>query len=246
MDLWLKAEWPAPDGVIAGTTLRDGGVSEGRYQSLNLAAHVGDAVERVAENRQRFAVACRLPDEPVWLSQVHGTAVLNDPLPEELHAEADSVICRRTGAVAAVLTADCLPVLFASLDQPEVAAAHAGWRGLASGVLEATVATMQSRPARVLAWLGPAISQRFFEVGPEVRQQFCDRDPAAMVYFVLNDRGRWQADLFGLARQRLQKAGVRRVFGGGHCTFADPQRFFSYRRDGECGRMCSFVYRNTA
>jgi YfiH family protein len=241
MKPWLKADWPAPAGIIAGTTLRTGGVSSGRYNSLNLGAHVGDASASVAENRRRFLEACDLPQEPVWLTQVHGTRVIIDP-----PAASATGGCGAPGRrhVCAVLTADCLPVLFASLDDTEVAAAHAGWRGLLNGVLEATVSAMTARPGRILAWLGPAISQASFEVGPEVREQFCDRDAAAAVHFAKNARGRWQADLYGLARQRLQTAGLRQVYGGGFCTFADTQRFFSYRRDGKCGRMCSFVFRN--
>jgi YfiH family protein len=241
---WLKADWPAPTGVVAGTSLRTGGVSTGTYNSLNLGAHVGDKSASVEENRRRFRKACDLPQEPAWLSQVHGTRVIIDPIELMDPPEADAVLGRGAGTVCAILTADCLPVLFASQDDNEVAAAHAGWRGLLNGVLEATVSAMTARPGRILAWLGPAISQASFEVGPEVRAQFCNRDAAAAVHFAKNARNRWQADLYGLARQRLQTAGLRQVYGGGLCTYADPQRFFSFRRDGECGRMCSFVYRN--
>lgn len=241
---WLRADWPAPAGVVAGTSLRTGGVSIGRHSSLNLGAHVGDACASVAENRRRFLQACDLPQEPVWIGQVHGTKVIVDPPGDADSPEADAVLGRSAGTVCAVLTADCLPVLFASLDDNEVAAAHAGWRGLLNGVLEATVSTMTARPGRILAWLGPAISQASFEVGPEVQELFCDRDAAAAVHFKANAQGRWQADLYGLARQRLQTAGLRQVYGGGFCTYTDAQRFFSYRRDGECGRMCSFVFRN--
>ncbi|MDH5500220.1 MAG: peptidoglycan editing factor PgeF [Gammaproteobacteria bacterium] len=243
---WLKADWPAPPGVVAGTTLRSGGVSEGPFASLNLAAHVGDQSGHVAANRRRFLKECALPAEPTWLSQVHGSTVCVDTKPANPSLEADAMLCREKGAVAAVLTADCLPVLFASTADDEVAAAHAGWRGLAAGVLENTVLAMQSPAERIIAWLGPAISQLAFEVGSEVREQFCDLEPAAAAHFLRNDRGRWQADLYGLARQRLAAAGVLRIYGGGLCTYADSARFFSYRRDGECGRMCSFVFRNAA
>lgn len=240
---WLKADWPAPAGVVAGTSLRSGGVSSGPYDSLNLGYHVGDSAGCVEENRRRFLETCKVPAEPVWLSQVHGTRVIVDPPRTAIPPQADAVLVRRAGEVCAVLTADCLPVLFTSQDGDEVAAAHAGWRGLLNGVLEATVAAMIAPPGRILAWFGPAISQPSFEVGPELRDQFCDRDPAAAVHFARNARGRWQADLYGLARQRLEAAGLRQVFGGGLCTYTDRQRFFSYRRDGECGRMCSFVFR---
>lgn len=246
MSLWLQADWPAAANIVAGTTIRSGGVSESVYASLNLAAHVGDDSSHVAQNRRRFIKAAGLPAEPVWLNQVHGARVLVDPLASSGPATADGVLCSSPGTVAAVLTADCLPVLFASLDDTEVAAAHAGWRGLAAGVLEASVSSMQAEPGRILAWLGPAISQAAFEVGDEVRERFCDLDADCAGHFIANDRRRWQADLYGLARRRLAAAGVTQVFGGRYCTFADQDRFFSYRRDGECGRMCSFVFRNPA
>jgi len=241
---WLNADWPAPPGVVAGTTFRYGGVSTGPYESLNLAAHVGDDAAAVAENRRRFIAFCGLPEEPVWLDQVHGRHVIAVPTPGAVAA--DGMMTRTSEVVCAVLTADCLPVLFASVDGSVVAAAHAGWRGLVAGVLEATIAAMAEPPETLLAWLGPAIAQPAFEVGPEVREQFCDRDAAAAAHFLPNARNRWQADLYGLGRQRLRAAGLPQVYGGGHCTHADGQRFFSYRRDGQCGRMCSFVFRYTA
>jgi YfiH family protein len=244
MSLWLQADWPAHGELIAGTTLRNGGVSGGPYASLNLAAHVGDDSGHVAQNRRRFIEAAGSPAQPLWLNQVHGATVLRDPRVSQ--EAADGVVCTEPGSVAAVLTADCLPVLFASTVEAEVAAAHAGWRGLAAGILEATVHAMKTDPARIRAWLGPAISQPAFEVGQEVRERFCDLDPACAGHFLSNDRRRWQADLYGLARHRLTAAGVTEIYGGGHCTFRDKERFFSYRRDGECGRMCSFVFRNPA
>jgi YfiH family protein len=246
MSLWLQANWPGPDNLIAGTTFRSGGVSEGPYTSLNLAAHVDDDSGHVAQNRRRFIDAAGLPAQPLWLNQVHGSTVLRDPLVSREPGPADGAVCSKPGSVAAVLTADCLPVLFASMDDAEVAAAHAGWRGLATGILEATIHAMKTDTARLLAWLGPAISQPAFEVGSDVRERFCDLDPACAGHFVSNDRRRWQADLYGLARHRLVAAGVTRIYGGGHCTFSDEERFFSYRRDGDCGRMCSFVFRNAA
>jgi len=204
----------------------------------------GDDVAAVRENRRRLVVSCGLPEEPAWLDQVHGRHVITAPTP--IAVAADGMTTRTSGVVCAVLTADCLPVLFASRDGSSVAAAHAGWRGLVAGVLEATVAAMGEPPETLLAWLGPAIAQPAFEVGPEVREQFCDRDAAPTAHFRQNARHRWQADLYGLARQRLRAMGVRQVYGGGLCTHADSQRFFSYRRDGQCGRMCSFVFRKPA
>ena len=238
---WLEPDWPAPPGVVAGTTLRGGGASRGPYASLNLGAHAGDDPDAVRSNRRRFVEACGLPAAPPWLRQVHGTRVITEGA--EPDTPADAIVGNSPGAVCAVLTADCLPVVFASADGGKIAAAHAGWRGLAAGVLEATVAALAAPAGDLLAWLGPAISQPAFEVGDEVREAFLQSDPRAAGYFQENERGRWQADLYGLARLRLERCGVTRVFGGGRCTFGEPDHFFSYRRDGQCGRMATFVYR---
>jgi YfiH family protein len=241
---WIPANWAAPDCVVAGTTLRHGGVSGGSFKSLNLGALSGDDDNAVRENRSRFRAICELPSEPRWLRQVHGTNVEIEP-PSGETPQADAAITRHPGVVCVVLTADCLPVLLASADGAELAVAHAGWRGLAGGVLEATVREMSADPADLIVWLGPAISQPAFEVGHEVRQEFLAHDPAAEKCFVANERGRWQADLYGLARMRLAGLGIGHVSGGEHCTFLEPERFFSYRRDGACGRMASFVFRRT-
>ncbi len=239
---WVPASWSAPDGVVAGTTLRHGGVSGGNYSSLNLGSRGEDDADAVMQNRKRFASYCNLPAEPRWLRQVHGNRVVVEPSPGET-PEADAAITRRAGVVCAVLTADCLPVILASSDGSALAIAHAGWRGLANGILDATVRAMAVSPAGLVAWLGPAISQAAFEVGDEVREQFLDGDQAAEACFAANERGRWQADLYGLARLRLGKLGVAAVTGGEFCTYSEPERFFSYRRDGACGRMASFVFR---
>lgn len=240
---WIPANWSAAAGVVAGTTLRHGGVSRGSYRSLNLGAFGQDDADAVSENRERFRSLCNLPSEPRWLRQVHGTTVVTEPPPGET-PEADAAITRQAGVVCVVLTADCLPVILASGDGTELAVAHAGWRGLAGGVLEATVHGMSADPADLVAWLGPAISQPAYEVGGEVRQEFVAQDPAAEGCFVANERARWQADLYGLARMRLDRLGVGRVSGGEYCTFSEPGRFFSHRRDGACGRMASFVFRD--
>ncbi len=242
---WLRAEWPAPPGVQAGTTYRSGGRSTGAYESLNLAAHVDDDANIVNANRQQFIEHCGLPAAPSWICQVHGTRVATDPLPGE-YPEADAIVSRQRQTVCAVLTADCLPVVFATSDGTEIAVAHAGWRGLLHGVLEAVVNDMQAPAAAIVAWLGPAISQPAFEVGDEVREQFVALHPASQRFFDANTNDRWQADLYGLARHRLALAGVRQVFGGGLCTFSDAEAFFSYRRDGQCGRMATFVFRGEA
>ena len=238
--MWIPADWPAPPGIVAGCTTRAGGVSAGRYASLNLGAHTGDDAGAVSENRRRFRAECGLPAEPLWLTQVHGNEVAIDPA---AGAAVDAATTREADKVCVVMIADCLPVLFVDTSGEQIAAAHAGWRGLASGVLENTVSTFTCAKSAIMAWLGPAISQRAFEVGDDVRRAFTRHDSAASAFFVANGRGRWQADLYGLARLRLGNAGVTRIFGGGFCTFGDPDRFFSYRRDGQCGRMAGFVFR---
>jgi hypothetical protein len=238
---WIRADWPAPDGIVAGTTTRAGGASTGAFESLNLGAHVGDEPHRVAENRRRFVAACGLATEPDWLTQVHGTAVRPAGAAEPV--EADAAVARAAGSTVAVLTADCLPILLCADGGEEFAAIHAGWRGLAAGIVAATVSGMATPPERLLAWLGPAISQSAFEVGSEVRAAFVATDAGAGECFLPNERGRWQADLYALAGRRLRAVGVHALYGGGFCTFADRERFFSYRRDGQCGRMATFIHR---
>ncbi len=239
---WVPADWPVPDNVIGGTTLRTGGVSEGQFESLNLAAHVGDDPAAVTENRRRFGNQYSLPAEPVWLRQVHGAVVaLGDSAPSL--PEADAIVATQADVVCAVLTADCLPVLLATADGSAIAAAHVGWRGLCAGILEETISSLAVASEQILAWLGPAISQPAFEVGGEVREQFVSQLDAAAECFSENSSGRWQADLLGLAVLQLRRCGVMQFFGGGHCTHAEPERFFSYRRDGRCGRMATFIYR---
>jgi YfiH family protein len=240
-DGWIRADWPVSDSVVAGTTTRVGGVSNGVFASLNLGAHVGDDPAAVAENRSRFVTMCDLPAEPAWLTQVHGTTV--SVAGETSAAEADAAIARHPAAVVAVLTADCLPILLCARSGEEIAAIHGGWRGLAGGVLTTTLSQMVTAPDALIAWLGPAISKSAFEVGDEVRQAFVDLEAAAGRCFEPNEQGRWQADLYGLARLQLRMAGVGAVYGGEYCTYRESGRFFSYRRDGECGRMASFVCR---
>ena len=234
---WLTPKWPAPGQVRAISTSREGGVSTGPYSSMNLGDHVHDDPVAVAENRHRLAEMLALPAEPLWMTQVHGIEVLG--------AEgecADARIVGRPGQVAVVMTADCLPVLFCDRQGREVAAAHAGWRGLVAGILEKTVAHMQAESEDILAWLGPAIGPTAFEVGDEVRQAFLEHDPQAQAAFVPSPQGRWLADIFLLARQRLASAGIMQVYGGGMCTYSDAERFYSFRRDGATGRMASLIW----
>ena len=235
---WIAADWPAPDGVVAGCTTRQGGHSNGDYSSQNLGGHVGDRAESVARNRTALSDFLQLPGEPCWLEQVHGAAVVTAGRSDTPKADASVAVDNQ---VSVVMTADCLPVLLCSLDSDCVAAAHGGWRGLAAGILFRTVAEMPAKPQRLIAWLGPAISQNAFEVGSEVRQAFVDQYADAARCFRKNEAGRWQADLYGIARLQLAMAGVSAVFGGDFCTATDEERFFSYRRDGNCGRMASLI-----
>ncbi|ROP49824.1 hypothetical protein EDF81_4040 [Enterobacter sp. BIGb0383] len=237
----IVPQWPLPEGVAACSSTRIGGVSLAPYDSLNLGAHCGDNPEHVEENRRRLFAAGALPSNPVWLEQVHGTHVLSlDGGPYD-SKRADASYSRTPGTVCAVMTADCLPVLFCNLDGTEVAAAHAGWRGLCEGVLEETVSRFSDKPGNILAWLGPAIGPTAFEVGPEVRDAFMAKDPQAATAFHPHGE-KYFADLYQLARQRLANAGVEQVYGGEHCTFSQPEDFFSYRRDKTTGRLASFIW----
>lgn len=237
----LVPDWPAPAGVRACVSTREGGVSRAPYASLNLAAHVGDEPGAVLENRRRLHEALALPAEPTWLDQVHGVRVL-DLDADASDRRADAALTRREGVVCAVLTADCLPVLFCDRQGSLVAVAHAGWRGLQAGVLEATVAGTALPGGRLMAWLGPGIGPRSFQVGPEVRKAFVALDPAADCCFRRGPGDRYLADLYALARRRLAAVGVAEVYGGGLSSFDDPVRFYSYRREGRTGRMASLIW----
>jgi YfiH family protein len=237
---WLTPDWTLPQGVAARQTLRGGGVSVPPYDSLNLGDHVGDQPQSVAENWCRVSVG--LPGEPIRLAQVHGISVV-DAATVQGRVEADACFTRQPGVVCSIMTADCLPVLFCADDGSAVAAAHAGWRGLQAGVLEATVAALALPPERLWCWLGPAIGPAAFEVGEEVRVAFVQDCPAdAQAFRPGLQPGKWYADIFQLARLRLQRAGLRRIAGGGICTVSDPARFFSYRRDGVTGRMATMIW----
>ncbi len=215
MNDWIAADWDAPRQIVAGTTLRTAAAN-----------------------------TLPLPGEPCWLSQVHGTKVISAGHFDE-PPEADASVKGSDLFSCVVRTADCLPVLMCSKDGMVFAAAHAGWRGLAAGVIEKTISTLGIDPADLLVWLGPAISQAAFEVGDEVREVYLSHDSLASTCFEANARGRWQADLYGLARQRLQALGVTAVSGGEFCTYRDEERFYSYRRNPDCGRLVSFIGLNT-
>jgi YfiH family protein len=240
---WIEPEWPAPRGVRALITTRAGGVSRGAYAGFNLGLRSGDAIEAVVRNRATLRQW--LPAEPLWLRQVHGTSVVEADGANEM-PEADAAFSRRPGTVCAVLTADCLPVLLCDERGTVIAAAHAGWRGLCAGVIEQTLRAMDRPPAALLAYLGPAIGPAAYEVGAEVRAAFIaaaqggDAETAAA--FAPGNSGKYYADLYALARLRLARSGVRRIYGGGYCTLTERERFYSYRRDGATGRMASLIW----
>ena len=239
---WIKPDWQLPPGVQAAISLRSGGVSQGGFASLNPAAHVGDDPEAVSANRAIICQQLALPAEPVWLNQVHGTDVVRA---DQVFAtpEADASYTRESGVVCVVLTADCLPVLFCGDGGEVIAAAHAGWRGLHAGVIDQTLKAMDCRQVRV--FLGPAIGPADFEVGDEVREAFVSRHSANADAFVAIAQGKWLADIYRLARNNLQALGVDQVEGGDCSTVSDPQRFYSYRRDGaRTGRMASLIWRS--
>jgi hypothetical protein len=256
-DSGIIPDWPAPANVRALQTTRDGGVSVGTYATFNLGDHVGDDPVDVARNRALLRAA--LPSDPVWLKQVHGNFVADADRTVGV-PDADASVARKACVICAVMTADCLPLLLCDEAGTVVAAAHAGWRGLAGGVVDATVKAMNVAPERLLVWLGPAIGPAVFEVGEEVRQAFMAHDPEAAKAFVpatafhaQNSQlltphsspltnNKWLADIYLLARQRLALLGVKRVYGGGLCTYADAERFYSYRRDQATGRMASLIW----
>lgn len=247
---WITPDWPAPASVRATSTTRGGGVSRGPYASFNLGMHVGDDPRAVAENRLQLRTELHLPREPRWLAQVHGASVLT--LEEVAGKQAggapgtsptgDGAITRMPGQACVVMTADCLPMLFCDRAGKTIAAAHGGWRGLAAGILENTVAAMHTPAADILAWLGPAIGPEAYEVGDEVRAALTKDHPEADQAFEPRATGKWLCDLYLIASQRLRQAGVTHIYGGGFCTWSERERFFSYRRDGECGRMASVIW----
>jgi YfiH family protein len=237
----LIPDWPAPANVKALQTTRRGGVSVAPYDSLNLGDHVGDAPFAVAHNRQ--LLSSLLPGEPVWLNQVHGVAVV-DANASPCVPQGDASIATRSGAVCVAMTADCLPVLLCDDSGTIVGAVHAGWRGLCAGVIERTVQAMNAPPQTLMAWLGPAIGPSAFEVGEEVRAAFMAEQPRAEDAFmpIPGAGNKYLADIYLLARQRLEALGISRIYGGGLCTYTDPARFYSFRRDGATGRMGTFIW----
>ena len=247
VDSHILAEWPTPPHVRAFTTLRGGpGVSLAPFDCFNLGVACGDDPAHSQQNRERLLTEFALPAAPNWLQQVHGVHVHTFTTPAVGGASApiptaDASTTTLPNTVLAILTADCLPVLFCNESGTEIAAAHAGWRGLAGGILEATVQAMHSPPATLMAWLGPAAGPQAYEIGQEVRAAFLEHDAGASSAFTATRDGHWLVDLYALARQRLADVGVHRVYGGGLCTISDPQSFYSHRRDHRTGRMASII-----
>ena len=238
---WIVPDWPAPASVRALITTRAGGASRGAYAGLNLGLKSGDDATDVACNRANLRQW--LPAEPLWLRQVHGTAVIEADVSAP-NPEADAALARRPGSVCAVLTADCLPLLLCDDKGATVAVVHAGWRGLCAGVIECALRAMARPPQALLAYLGPAIGPKAFEVGAEVRDAFIAADPegGSESDFTAGKPGKYYADLYALARRRLARSGVRRIYGGSYCTYTERERFYSYRRDGATGRMASLIW----
>lgn len=239
----IKPEWRVSNRIHAFTTTREAGESKSPYHFFNLATHVGEDPTVVALNRQRLVQDYKLPAEPLWLNQVHGTTVVqaNSHI-GNIPPEADAVWTDQVNTVCVVLTADCLPILVGNQDATQVAAIHAGWRGLAAGVIEKTITAMASN-SNLYAWLGPAIGPEIFEISDEVRQQFLQHDARASVAFRSVNHQKWLANLYLLATQRLNDCGVYRIYGGDYCTYSDSDRFYSYRRDaGRTGRMASLIW----
>ncbi len=237
----VSASWPAPAHVRALTTTRAGGASHGPYESFNLGDHVGDDPDAVRQNRARLCEALALPAEPLWLKQVHGVRVVAAAT-TAAGIEADGAWTDRPGVICAVLTADCLPIFLCDRKGTKVALLHAGWRGLAGGIIESGLRAMSTPPEEVLVWLGPAIGPDSYEVGDDVRRAFLDDDPSAAEAFRPAAAGRWLADMYTLARRQLRQRGVCAVYGGDRCTLRERDRFYSYRRDGATGRMASLIW----
>ncbi len=237
---WLVPDWPAPANIHAATTLRRGGVSQGSYSSLNPAPHVGDDTDQVRQNRRIIREMLALPAEPVWLDQIHSNRAVK-ALKTASPQQADASYTNESGVVCAVMTADCLPLLICSMDGTQVAAIHAGWRGLLAGVISNTVIAIQQQ--NLLVWLGPAIGPDRFEVGTDVRNAFLEKSVEFNSAFKKQSNGKWLADIYQLARTELVALGIAKVYGGTYCTVTEHERFYSYRRDTQTGRMATLIWR---
>lgn len=240
-EIWLKADWPAPPWISAGTSTRLGGASNVPFDSLNMAMHVGDDPESVDKNRKRVCELLNLPSQPVWLNQKHGNTIITNPL-HPVSIAADGSYTNQKGIVCTVMTADCIPLLISNKAGKEIAAVHIGWRGLCSGIISSAIELFRDSPANLLAWIGPHISTDHYEVGDEVRNACAALDDSTVTGFVRNQNRRWQADLEEITRIILTKNGISSIFSAGHCTFSENHLFFSYRRNYKTGRMASFIW----
>lgn len=238
---WLQPEWPAPSNIHAATTLRTGGHSLGQYLSLNPASHVGDNPELVKKNRQAIRKMLNLPSEPVWLNQTNSNIAIKAET-GLIMPQADASFTGQSGVVCTVMTADCLPLLLCSSNGAEIAAIHAGWRGLLDGIIENTIAALKNKD--LLVWLGPAIGPGKFEVGNEVRTAFLSKSLDYSSAFNKYTDEKWLANIYTLARIELAKLGVEKIYGGSFCTVTDEKRFFSFRRDKVTGRMATLIWRD--
>ena len=236
----IRPGWDAPRGVEALCTTRIGGVSCSPYASFNLGMHVGDDNAQVSRNRQLLGENLELPDDPDWINQTHGTRVVT--LEQDQSRDADAAITRQAGCIAVVMVADCIPILIASRDASEVAAIHAGWRGLQAGVIQSALRDLHSQPESLVAWIGPAISQANFEVGDEVRDAFLKTNPMTAEFFITHGPGHWLCDLSGIAELVLKQQGVSAISRDQHCTFRDKDLFYSYRREGVTGRQAALIW----
>lgn len=238
---WIKPDWPVTTNIHAAVTLRSGGLSGGAYASLNSAIHVNDEPEKVYSNRKRITKMLNLPAEPCWLQQIHGNRVINADQYTHLQ-QADACYSNQSATVCVVLTADCLPILLASADGRKIAAIHAGWRGLLAGVISNTVKALET--TNIIAWLGPAIGADCFQVGTEIKQVFVDKSAQNVSAFRHQQQNKYLLDIYRLASIELATLGVTKIYGGGFCTLTDNERFYSYRRDGETGRMATLIWRD--
>ena len=241
MSNFISPSWSAPSHIKAYCTTRKNGVSEGPYAEFNLGFHRGDNKESVQKNREQLKKTCQLAAEPLWLKQTHSNLVINADAYYE-NIDSDGCYTNKKNQACVVMTADCLPILLCNRQGTEIAAIHAGWRGLANGIIEVGLNHFQSSPHEIMAWFGPAIGPHYFEVGEEVRDAFIQHDPDAAQAFKVKEK-KWLANLYELARLRLNKKGVTQIYGGDMCTFSDSKRFYSYRRDGQnSGRLATLIW----
>lgn len=242
---YIFPDWPAPNNIACVTTTRAGGYSTNTYNSLNLGLHVEDHEADVNKNRSLIKDDLQLPAEPIWLNQIHGTKVLNVSGECPKNVTADAAYTNEIGVVCAVLTADCLPVLFCDQAGENIAVAHAGWRGLLNGVLENTIHALPVENNKIMCWLGPAIGPNKFEVGEEVVKEFVEKDARHKNAFQVQSNLKYLADIYQLAENILGFTGVQEMYGGKYCTYTEEEKFYSYRRDGQTGRMATLIWKKS-